>query len=96
MTRSTGQRRPHFKNVIPKDPAVKAFGDWPEANRRFYADFRAWLRECGYSHSALNTYGSATRLAIGWLDKPYWEIDPDGDLDRVCVYLVQRFTQSWT
>ena len=79
MTLSTGQRRFHFKNVRPQDPDVKPFGEWLPANRTFYASFRTWLREGGYGDSALNQYGVAARLALGWLDLPYWEIDPQTD-----------------
>ncbi len=96
MTLTTGQRRPHFKNVLPKDPAVKPFGEWPDANRRFYADFRAWLRECGYGPSSVNTYGVAARMALGWLQRPYGQIDPDADLARVRTYLAARFATTGT
>ena len=45
--------------------------------------FRRWLCEGGYGASALDLYSVAARLALGWLDKAYWLIDPDADLDRV-------------
>jgi integrase len=90
MTRSTGQRKVHLKNTLPTDPAVKPFGDWLPANCSFYANFRAWLRESSYSHSALNTYGVAVRLALGWLEKPYWQIDPESDLEQVRQHLATR------
>ena len=52
--------------------------------------FRKWLRDGGYGHSSLNTYGCATRLALGWLDKPFWEIDPQADLARVREYIAEH------
>jgi hypothetical protein len=63
MTRSTGRRKHHFKNVLPRDPAVKPFGQWLGANRSFYGTFRTWLRDGGYGDSALNIYGTAARPA---------------------------------
>ncbi len=96
MTRSTGQRRFHFKNVIPKDPAIKPLKSWFVPNRTFYTDFRRWLQEGGYSDSSLNIYGVAARLALGLLDKPYWEIDPRDDLDRVRQYMVDRYESEST
>jgi len=96
MTRSIGKRKPHFKNVIPKDPAIKPFADWVAGNRNFYAGFRRWLREGGYSYSALNTYGVAVRLALGYLDEPYWTIDPETGLDRVREYIGIHYTSAAT
>lgn len=56
---------------------------WIPQNRGFYAAFRRWLREGGYSQSSLDLYGTAARLALSVLNKPYWLIDPLDDLDRV-------------
>lgn len=80
-------RRPHFKNMPLKDPAIERFGEWSAENVGFYKDFRAWLRENGYGKSALNLYGAAVRTAIGYLRKPYWTIDPETDLARVKEHL---------
>jgi len=96
MTRSTGQRKFHLKDVRPADPAVKSIKRWLPANRGFYADFRRWLRDGGYSDSALNVYGVAVRLALGWLDQPYWLINPQQDLDRVRDYLATRSLSAAT
>lgn len=90
MTKSTGQRRPHLKNVPLQDPAIKRFGEWPEINRQFYVQFRRWLKDGGYGHSSLTTYGAAARAALGFLDKPYWTIDPDDDIQRVRDHLATR------
>ncbi len=62
---------------------AKTIWDWFPPNRGLYADFRRWLRDGGYGDSALTLYGVAARLALGYLDKAYWLIDPEGDLDRV-------------
>jgi site-specific recombinase XerD len=96
MTRSTGQRKPHFKNTIPKDPALQPFSAWAEGNRNFYAGFRRWLRDGGYGDSALNCYGVAARLALGFLNQPYWTIDPETDLERVREHLTAHFSSAAT
>ena len=72
MTRSTRKRRFHFKDKQPSDPAIKRLSDWLPANRAFYMRFRRWLEDGGYSESSLHIYGCAARLALGWLDTPYW------------------------
>ncbi len=90
MTRSMGKRRFHFKNMIPRDPAIQPFGEWPEANRAFHGRFREWLKKSSYSESALHIYSVAARMAIGYLGKPYWEIDPQADLERVRRWISRR------
>ncbi len=90
MTRSTGQRRHHFKNTQPTHPDIKPYKEWFPPNHNFYVSFRRWLKAGGYSHTALNVYGVATRMALGLLDKPYWSIDPDRDLAVVHTHLEGR------
>ena len=80
----------------PADPDVKPIREWVPANLGFYSDFRRWLRQGGYGDSALNIYGAAARLALGWLDKAYWEIDPQADLDRVREYAAARYESEAT
>ncbi len=89
MTRSTGKRKHHFKDVLPKDPAVRRISQWPSANVNFFRGFYHWLIEGGYGSSVLNSYGVAARLALGWLDLPYWKIDPITDIERVKEFLSQ-------
>jgi len=96
MTRSTGQRKFGFKSVRHKDPAVKPFKEWPPANQGFYNGFRLWLQDAGYSQSTLGTYRAAFRLALGLLDKPYWEIDLRADLDRVREYIAAHYDRPST
>lgn len=84
------KRTPHFCDVLPKDPAVRRFGEWSFANQGFFAEFRRWLKASGYSDSALHIYSVAARQAIGFLDKPYWTIDPEGDIDQVSAHLHTR------
>jgi integrase/recombinase XerD len=96
MIRSTGKRKAHFKNVIPTDPAVKPFAEWFPANQSFYANFRAWLKDASYGYSALNTYGVAARMALGYLDKPYWRIDAEVDLERMRRHMEQRYSSAST
>jgi site-specific recombinase XerD len=86
-----GQKRAfHFKNTLPADPQVRRFGDWLPENRGFYADFRQWLKDTGYGESALVLYCVVVRQIIGYLDKPYWMIDPETDLQRAWEHLSQR------
>ncbi len=90
MVKSTGKRRFHLKSISPADPALKALRQWPSANRRFYIRFRDWLTAGGYSPSALNIYGTAVRLALAYLKKPFRKIDPDTDLERVRDHIASR------
>jgi site-specific recombinase XerD len=80
----------HFKNIKPADPEVRRFGDWLPENQYFFACFRRWLKDAGYGDSALNIYSVAARQIIGYLDKPYWTIDPETDLARAWQHLCQR------
>lgn len=96
MTRSTGQRRFHFKNSQPADSTIKAFKQWLPANRQFYADFRHWLKNGGYGQATLSQYGAAVRLALGLLDKPYQQIDPETDLNQVRAYLTRSYPKAST
>jgi integrase len=90
MTRSTGQRRHHFKNTQPTHLDIKPYNEWFPPNRNFYVSFRRWLKAGGYSEAALNVYSVAARIALGLLDKPYWAIDPLVDLETVRQHLTNR------
>ena len=90
MTRNTGQRRHHFKNTTPKDPAVTPFAEWSEVNQIFFKEFREWLQSCGYRSSTLHQYSVAVRSAIGYLNKPHETIHPVTDLERVRIHFSQR------
>jgi len=96
MTCSTGQRRHHFKNIIPEDPAITPFGQWPEVNQIFLKEFRARLQASGYGFSALNCYTVGARLAIGHLNKPHGKINLETDLERVRQYIFQGAFNSST
>jgi integrase len=69
----------------------KPFAHWLPANQSFYLNFRQWLREGGYGPSALNLYGIGARIALGFLDKPYWLIDPSDDIREVQEYLAAQY-----
>lgn len=84
------KRRIHFKNSLTTHPLVKRFGDWSTVNQGFFKNFRDWLAAGGYGFSAVHAYGVAARLAIGLLDKPYWTIDPQADLQTVREHLAKR------
>jgi site-specific recombinase XerD len=90
MTAAPRKRRHHFKSVRLSDPAITPFGQWPPANRTFYAAFRQWLIDSGYADSTVQQYGTAARIALGWLNKPHWAIDVEADLERVRVYVTER------
>jgi site-specific recombinase XerD len=96
MTTSTGQRRHHFKNTLPRDPAITPFAEWPTPNRSFHHAFYQWLKSGGYGPSALNTYSVAARLALGFLNQSYWTIDPDVDIEKVHDYIANRYASSST
>jgi integrase/recombinase XerD len=94
MTSSERKRR--FPSVRFQDPVLKPCWDWLPANRSFYDNFRRWLRDGGYGDSALDIYGVAARLALGYLDKPYWLIEPDPDLHRVRDYIATHYQSAGT
>ncbi len=85
MSKSTNTR-----TRLPNDPERLNFSDWLPANRGLYENFRTWLKDSGYSPSALNLYGTAARHALGYLQKAYWQIDPEIDLPNVWAYLQRR------
>jgi len=89
MTRSRGLRRTHTKNTTPRDPAVLSYSKWPFVNQNLYVQFRRWLTEGGYGFSSLNTYSVAARLGLGFLNLPYWKIDPKKDLQLVREHIHQ-------
>jgi integrase len=90
MSAKPRKRRPFQRIVHPIDPAVIPFDDWLPANRSFLGCFRRWLFESGYSISSMKIYGVAVRQAIGFLNKPYWQIDPEADLERACEFIESR------
>jgi integrase len=96
MTLSTGKRKVHFKCTRPTDPNIKPFGEWLPENRRFHADFCSWLKQGGYSMSAIHLYSVGTRLALGFLDKPSVKIEIERDLQRARAYLAVRSLSSST
>ena len=73
----------------------KPIREWLPANWGAYDAFRRWLREAGYSESAVNTYSCAVRLAISQLDKPYWQIT-EADLEAVQANIAARFDSQAT
>lgn len=85
----TRLRRFHFKSPPLKDLAIQRFKEWTDENKGFYGGFRDWLKENGYGDSALQIYGAAARMAIGYLRKPYWTIDPQADMEIVREHLAQ-------
>ncbi|MCA9933921.1 MAG: tyrosine-type recombinase/integrase [Ardenticatenaceae bacterium] len=73
----------------------KPIREWLPANWGAYDAFRRWLREAGYSESAVNTYSCAVRLAISQLGKPYWQIT-EADLVAVRSNIAARFDSQAT
>jgi integrase/recombinase XerD len=96
MTLSTGQRRHTFRNTKPRDPAITPFAFWPFPNRSFHQSFQQWLKSGGYSPSSLNAYSVAARLALGYLNKMYWAIDPNADIEIVQEYIERHYASRST
>jgi site-specific recombinase XerD len=96
MTRSTGRRRHHFKSVIPTDPAITPLATWPTPNRSFHHAFYYWLKAGGYARTTLDLYSVSARLALGYLNKLHWTIDPDQDIELVRDYIKRRYTNPST
>jgi site-specific recombinase XerD len=90
MSEFIRKRKEHYKNIRPQDPNIQAFNDWLPENRSMYGHFRLWLKTSSYSDSAINIYSVAARQAIGFLQKPYREINPEVDLQSFLEYLSQR------
>ena len=76
------------------DAALTPFGQWFPANHGFYDNFREWLQAGGYGPSALNIYGAAARVALGLLDKPYWQIDLESDIAQVQAHFQMHYAPS--
>ncbi len=96
MTLSTGKRPWHIKDTPPTHPETKRISDWFPANQSFYGNFRTWLHDGGYAVAARTAYCVAARLALGLLDKPYWQIEVPGDLDRVREFIATHYTRPST
>jgi site-specific recombinase XerD len=90
MNYSKGLRKAHFKDNLPNDPQVKRWGQWLPDNRQFHGSFLRWLHQSGYSDATIHLYSVASRQAFGFLDKPFWTVDPDEDLQRVWEHLQTR------
>jgi integrase len=96
MPRGKHKRRPHFKDNLPNDPLVKRWSEWLPVNRGFHECFRKWLQDSSYGASALNLYSVTSRQALGFLNKPYWQINPEADLQKVWEHLQTRSISEHT
>jgi integrase len=96
MTLNTDELEHPLQGKQSAEPDIKLLKDCLPANKNFYRCFRRWLCDGGYSDSALNIYSCAARLALGLLDKPYWEINLQADLDWVREYIATRYTSQAT
>jgi site-specific recombinase XerD len=90
MTLSTGKRRYHHKKLTPADPKVKPWHTWTADNQAFFDSFRAWLQGGGYALSTINTYCTAVRLGLGFLNKPWRKIEPGIDLPYLIGFLKSK------
>lgn len=86
----------HFRRRHPDQPIIKPYAQWLGANRGFYDAFRRWLKEAGYSPSALNIYSVAARLTFGLLDQAYWLLEPQTDLEAVRSYIDAYYDSAGT
>jgi integrase len=91
VTRTKGKRPYHIKNKQPIDPNVTPISHWPPANRGCYHSFREWLKTTGFSDVTVMTYAIGARFVLGFLNKPYWVIDPDEDIAVVWDYLQRTY-----
>ena len=96
MTISTGKRPPHIKDTTPTHPELKRISEWEEPNRKIYLAFRVWLYTGGYAQAARTSYGVAVRLALGLLDKLYWEIHVSADCDQVRDFIATHYASAAT
>jgi hypothetical protein len=91
MTATTGKCTPNLRHLLKVDPSLKPLARWFPADRGFYANFRQWLEEASYAETSLIIYGVAARLALGLIDKPYWEFDVETDLATVRAYIAAHY-----
>ena len=66
MTLSTGQRCHHFKNTIPKDPAITPFAAWPTPNLYFDED--------GASPGSVLTENDSRATTSRWKSHSAWTV----------------------
>jgi integrase/recombinase XerD len=96
MKRRIRLEKAHFRRTTPDRPVIKSIKQWTNGNQGFYDRFRAWLLQGGYGQSALNLYSVSARLTLGLLDKPYWQIEPERDLEQVRLYLAACYPKDST
>lgn len=76
--------------MTQQKPARKPFANFRETNRVFLESFGEWLLLSGYGHSTRSSYSVAARNALEFLNKPYWAIRPEIDIERACAHVVQK------
>ena len=91
MTQTKG-RHPH----LSRSPKYRKIEQWPAMNPSCYQRFRTWLAESGYGASVMNEYSVVARLIFSLIDKPYLQIDPEADLDRVHTYIDEHYDRALT
>lgn len=96
MKRRTRLEKARFHPADLDTPAIVPLKQWVSGNQGLYDRFRAWLRAGGYGDSALDLYSVAARLALGLLNKPYWQIDPSTDWQQVDDYLNRTYDSQAT
>jgi site-specific recombinase XerD len=90
MSKTKRQRRFRNDEKTPYDHTMKPFKEWSHENRNCAGMFRDWLLDTGYSTTAVKCYGAAARQVLAFLDKLYWTIDPDADLELVWQHMQTR------
>ncbi len=85
----TRRRASPFISRPTAHPDIKRFGDWPKCNQEFYERYYIWLRRGGYQWATRSRYGHTARVILGYLDKPYDQIDLDTDLARAWELVVK-------
>ena len=90
MTVEEGKHTPDEDGSIYEKITFKPLKEWSRDNRNFFFSFRAWMKSGNYSKSTIHMYSAAVVQALGLLNKPYWRIDPDADLEWFSAYLETR------
>jgi site-specific recombinase XerD len=94
MTSPKPKRPFQIKNNIPTDPNVTPIARWLSANQGCYHAFRDWLKESSCSQCTVQAYAVGARFVLGYLNQPYWTIDPGADIDRVWAYFEEAYDDN--
>lgn len=92
MSRAT--ERPKRSRLRIVDARLTPYQQWSTANQGVYAHFRTWLKSTGCGKSTQVIYCAAVHKALAWLNKPYWQIDPETELEPVRAFLAEHLAPA--